>query len=266
MYMRNYTVYSLIIGLFIITTTIAQEKFSSFDGTTIAYVDEGEGTPVILIHGFINDASSWNDTVIKQQLLAQGYRVLIPDLRGNGFSEKPTEEKGFKNDAEVKDLKALLDHLNIDSIIAIGYSRGAIVLAKWLVKDTRIHKAVIGGMGLDFSNPNWDKRILFERAFLGLDPLTEMTEGAVNYAKSRKASLKILGWSQRYQPFTSKKALSEIKTKTLVIAGDQDTDNGHPKELAEVIPNATLSIVPGDHNTTYRKEPFATAVMDFLKD
>lgn len=242
----------------------AQEKFSSFDGSTISYYDEGIGTAVLLIHGFINDATSWNGTVIKQQLLDKGYRVITPDLRGNGLSDKP-EEEGFRNNAEVKDLKALVDHLKIKELIAVGYSRGSIVLAKWLTQDTRIKKAVIGGMGLDFSNPNWDRRILFERAFLELDTLNESTEGAVNYAKSKKANIKALGWSQRYQPVTSKKELSNIKTTTLVIAGDQDTDNGDPKELADILPNATLVIISGDHNTSYRKEAFAKAVMAFLE-
>ncbi len=264
--MKNHCIYVIILCISIATTAIAQEKFSSFDGSTIAYLDEGKGEPVILIHGFINDASSWNGTAIKKQLLENGYRVITPDLRGNGFSEKPKDEKAFKNNAEVKDLKALLDHLNINSITAIGYSRGAIVLAKWLTKEPRIHKAVIGGMGLDFTNPNWDRRILFERAFLGLDPLNDMTEGAVKYAKSKNANLEILGWSQRYQPVASTKSLSQMKTTTLVIAGDQDTDNGDPKELADLLPKGSLVIVSGDHNTTYRKEPFATAVMTFLED
>jgi pimeloyl-ACP methyl ester carboxylesterase len=264
--MKNQCIYALILCLCIATTAIAQEKMSSFDGSTIAYLDEGKGDPIILIHGFINDASSWNGTIIKKQLLENGYRVITPDLRGNGLSEKPKDEKGFKDNAEVKDLKALLDHLKINSITAIGYSRGAIVLAKWLTEDTRIHKAVIGGMGLDFTNPDWDRRIIFERAFLGLDPLNDMTEGAVNYAKSKNANLEILGWSQRYQPVASKKALSEMKTTTLVIAGDQDTDNGNPEELANILPKGSLVIVSGDHNTTYRKEPFATAVMAFLKN
>lgn len=264
--MRSFFISSIFFLLTTLFTLKAQEKFSSFDGTTIAYIDEGEGTPIILIHGFINDASSWENTVIKKQLIDHGYRVIIPDLRGNGFSERPTDEKAFMNNAEIKDLKALLTHLKINNIEAIGYSRGSIILAKWLTEEHRINKAVIGGMGLDFSNPNWDKRILFEKAFLGLEPLNEMTEGAVNYAKSRKADLNCLGWSQRYQPATSKKALSEIKVNTLVIAGDKDTDNGNPQELSDLLPNASLTIVTGDHNTTYRKEPFATAVMAFLKN
>ncbi len=264
--MKNDLIYTIIICLCMGAFATAQEKFSSFDGSTIAYVDEGKGTPVILIHGFINDASSWNGTVIKKQLLESGYRVIVPDLRGNGFSEQPKTEEGFKNNAEVKDLKALLDHLNIQAIIAIGYSRGSILLAKWLTEDTRIQKAVIGGMGIDFTDRDWDRRILFENAFLGIEPLNEITEGAVNYAKSKKANLAVLGWSQRYQPVTSQKALSEVEIKTLVIAGDQDTDNGDPKKLADILPHGTLTLVSGDHNTTYRKEAFATAVMAFLKD
>ncbi len=264
--MKNHIVHSIFISLFIFTTAISQEKFISFDGSTIAYIDEEKDAPVLLIHGFINDVNSWSTTAIKKQVIENGYRVIIPDLRGNGFSEKPKDKNEFKNNAEIKNLKALLDHLKINKHTAIGYPRGSIILAKWLTEEYRINKAVIGGMGLGFSNPNWDKRIIFEKAFLEIEPLNEMTEGAVRYAKSKNANLDCLGWSQRYQPVASKKALSEMKVNTLVIAGDQDIDNGYPSDLSDLLPNTTLVIVPGDHNTTYRKEPFATAVMTFLKE
>ena len=180
--------------------------------------------------------------------------------------EKIRKEEAYSNNAEVKDLKALLDHLELTSTIVIGYSRGSIILSKWLTEESRIEKAVIGGMGLHFTNPNWNKKRIFERAFLGLDSLTDMTRGALNYARSQKADLMILGWSQRYQPVTSINELRSITIPLLVVAGDQDVDNGNPRELAAILSNATLSIVEGDHNTTYRKEPFAKAILSFLKE
>lgn len=241
------------------------QMFTSFDGVQIAYTDEGSGKPIVLIHGFINTSASFNRTALKKQLLASGYRVIAPDLRGNGNSDKPLTETSYTKNAEVKDLECLLDHLKINNTIALGYSRGAIVLAKWLTQDLRITKAVLGGMGLDFSNPDWDRRIIFERAFLKLDSLTEMTRGAVNYARSQDANLTILGWSQRHQPVTTVQELTNIQIPVAVIAGNDDMDNGDPAKLFKVLSDGTLIITVGDHNTTYHNEPFAKAVLKFLE-
>lgn len=239
--------------------------FSSFDNISIAFSDEGKGKPVILLHGFISSGNSWQKSALKKDLLLQGYRVIVPDLRGNGNSDQPHESKAYADNAEVKDILALADHLNLPSYAAIGYSRGTIVLAKLLVDEKRIDLAVLGGMGLDFTNPDWDRRIMFQQAFSGSAPLNEMTRGAVNYAKSIGADLEILGLLQEYQPVTSLDELKSIKARVLVIAGDQDIDNGNPKDLKDNINGAQLIIVPGDHNNTYKSEVFSSKILAFLK-
>lgn len=244
--------------------TQTQSSFHSFDNIKIAYTDEGTGKPILLVHGFISSGSSWQNTALKKLLLVNGYRVIVPDLRGNGKSDKPSDEEAYKNNAEIKDLIALLDHLNIKSLTAIGYSRGSIVLAKLLTQESRIKKAVLGGMGVDFTNPNWDRRIAFADAFTGRAPLNEMTEGAVNYAKSIKADIQALGFLQDYQPVTSTEELNKIKIKTLVICGDEDLDNGSPQQLQSELPNSELIIVKGDHNNTYKQDNFAEAIISFL--
>ena len=265
-----------ILFLLIISTGLTQCKrsdsnnsapyFSSFDDVKIAFSDEGKGEAIVLIHGFISNASSWNKTVLKKALLETGYRVIVPDLRGNGKSDRPQTANAYKDNAEIKDLMALADYLNLKDYMTVGYSRGSIVLAKLLTKDSRISRAVMGGMGFDFTNPDWDRRIAFADAFSGRAELTEMTEGAVNYAKSIDANIKSLGLLQDFQPVTSPTELQNIKVKTLVICGDQDTDNGNPKELQSYLPNSELVIVEGDHNNTYKQENFAEAVMGFLKE
>ncbi|MEQ8472340.1 MAG: alpha/beta fold hydrolase [Marinoscillum sp.] len=246
----------------------AQEfnQFKSFDGTMIAYQDIGTGEPILLVHGFISSGISWNQTILKQQLLETGYRVIIPDLRGNGQSDKPIDPEKYANDAEIKDLMALAKHLSLESYMAIGYSRGSIVLAKLLTLDNRITKAALGGMGIDFTNPDWNSRIMFAEAFGGKAALNNITEGAVNYAQSINADLEILSLLQIYQPVTSIDALGSVKIPVLVIAGDEDKDNGDPSSLAGVIPNSNLILVPGDHNQTYKTEAFASKVFDFIQD
>ena len=204
----NNTIRKISVGIVVLVFTMAHltaqtNYFNSFDGVKIAYNDEGSGQTILLIHGFINSKSSWNKTELKKCLLSKGYRIITPDLRGNGDSEKPHTDEAYADNAEVKDLLALVDHLKLDNYMALGYSRGSIILAELLTQEPRITKAVLGGMGIDFTNPNWDRRLLFADAFNG--KTTDETKGAVAYAKSIKADLQALHLQQKHQPSTSKK-------------------------------------------------------------
>ena len=243
----------------------AQEHFKTFDNINLAYSDTGSGLPVILIHGFISSGASWNNSILKKELQQKGYRVIVPDLRGNGESDQPQDAQSYANDAEIKDLKALANHLKLEEFYAVGYSRGAILLAKLLTSEPRINKAVLGGMGVDFTIADWSRRIMFQKAFSGEEKPNEITEGAIDYAKSIGADLNILGYLQEFQPVTSIEELNKIKSSVLVLAGDMDKDNGDPKDLAQQIPGAILKIVPGGHNETKNTKAFSEEVILFLQ-
>ncbi|CAZ94108.1 Alpha/beta hydrolase-fold protein [Zobellia galactanivorans] len=248
--------------LSMVTARCQTKFFTSFDDTKIAYTDEGEGKVVLLIHGFINTKESWQKTELKKQLLKEGFRVVALDLRGNGESDKPQTEEGYDFDAEVMDVMFLMQHLRQKKYMAIGYSRGSIVLAKLLLRDKRVKKAVLGGMGIDFTDYMWPRKIKFMKAFAGR--VTEETKEAVAYAKSVGADFRSLYLQQRYQPYTRKSHLAYVKAKVLVIAGDGDTDNGSPEELHKAIPKSEFVIVEGDHNGTYKTKAFSEAVVSFL--
>lgn len=245
---------------------IAQKSIiRSFDGEKIAFFDEGEGFPVLLIHGFINNADSWTGTKVKHALLEKGYRVIVPDLRGNGNSSQTEDPKKYDNLAQTKDLIVLMNHLGIKKYNAIGYSRGSIVLAKLLtIEKHRINKAIIGGMGISFSDPNWDIPNAFYEGFTGNLEDFPVAKDAVTYAKSINANLQTLALQQKYQPCTQKNELAEITTEILLLNGTDDAWNGSKTELEKALPNSTLKLVPGDHNTTYRKAPFAEETMKFF--
>lgn len=253
----------LVVFVLCISKMSAQTNFiQSFDGTKISYSDEGFGEPILLLHGFLSSGKSWDNTQVKKDLLSKGYRVIIPDLRGCGQSDKPQDESSYQNNAEVKDIKLLMSHLNAKKYNAIGYSRGSIVLAELLTEDTRIKKAVLGGMGIDFTNPNWGRRLAFANAFNG--EVAEMTQGAVDYAKSIDADFRSLHLQQKYQPSTSIEKLEKLKVKILVIAGDKDLDNGDPEALKKVFKKSELVIVPGDHNGTWKTREFSDEILKFL--
>jgi len=241
---------------------IKTQYFESFDETNIAYTDEGNGDAVLLIHGFINTKESWGKTELKTDLLAEGFRVVTVDLRGNGESDKPQEVDAYALNAEVMDIMFLMQELRVRKYMAVGYSRGSIILAKLLTKDKRIKKAVLGGMGIDFTLPYWKRKMMFIKAFGG--EVTEETKEAVDYAKSVNADFPSLHLQQKYQPVTTKRELSYIKAKILVVAGDKDLGNGSPQKLHEAIPKSKLKIVTGGHNGTAKTKAFSEAVVSFL--
>eukprot|EP01137_Pigoraptor_chileana_P025326 Opistho-2@94671 len=149
--------YALILSILILSFSAIKaqnlKRFTSFDGQNIAYEDTGRGKAVLLLHGFINTGANWRKTALYKDLIEKGFRVIVPDMRGNGASDKPHEDKFYQNDAEVKDLMSLISSLKIKDYTLVGYSRGAIVAAKLLTKDKRVTKAILGGVGQHFTNP-----------------------------------------------------------------------------------------------------------------
>ncbi len=242
---------------------IDSNYFSSFDGTRIYYEVRGKGKPVLLVHGFIVNSNSWKRTSLYNDLLNNGYKVIILDMRGNGKSGKPHDTAAYENDAEAKDIIKMMDLLKIKQYSAIGYSRGSIITARLLVLDERVQDAVLGGMGADFTNPEWPRRKMFYRALLG-DSTTEV-QGAVDYVKSQGLDRLALAYLQKSQPSTPKEILGKVKQPVLVITGDKDADNGSAAELSKLLPNSSIATTPGDHNHASATPQFSNAVLAFLK-
>jgi len=236
--------------------------FSSFDGTKIYYEVRGEGKPVLLVHGFIVNGDSWKRTALYADLLNDGYKVLTLDMRGNGKSDKPHDSTAYDNDAEAKDIMLLMKFLKTDQYCVVGYSRGSIITARLLVFDKRIQAAVLGGMGIDFTNPLWPRRIEFYRALMG-DSIPEL-KSMVNYVQKQGLDQRALAYLQRSQPSTSKDALSKIDQPVLVISGSEDADNGSAKKLAKLLPNSSVGNCPGDHDHASGTPEFSKEVIHFL--
>ena len=237
--------------------------FTSFDGSNIYYEVKGKGEPVVLVHGFIVNSQSWKRTALFNDLVNSGHKVIILDMRGNGRSDKPHNPEAYENDAEAKDIMTLLKKLHIKKYSAVGYSRGSIIVSRLLVLDKKIKKAVMGGMGAEFTNPEWPRRIMFYKALSG-EPVPEL-ENMVQNVKKQGLDLQALAFLQKAQPSTSKKELARIKQPVLVICGDNDTDNGSAKELSELLPHSIYKIVPGNHNNANHSKEFSAEVISFLQ-
>jgi pimeloyl-ACP methyl ester carboxylesterase len=238
--------------------------YTSFDSTKIYYEVQGKGTPVVLLHGFTNTLESWKNTPLAQTLLAQGYQLVALDLRGNGHSGKPASLAGYEHDAEARDVIGLATALGLAHYQLVGYSRGSIIAARLLELDPRVQAAVLGGMGKEFTNPNWPRRIAFYKALSGEHASPEL-EGFVQSLPARGLDRPTLAWQQQAQPSTSAAALARVHIPVLVISGADDHDNGSAEALAKLLPGAVVKRVPGVHNTTARSAGFAHEVSLFLQ-
>ncbi len=93
------------------------------DGVTLAVLDEGEGRPVVLLHGFPDSSHVWRHQV--PALVGAGMRVIAPDLRGFGESDKPEAVEEYAIRRSIADVVAVLDALGIERAHVVGHDWGA---------------------------------------------------------------------------------------------------------------------------------------------
>jgi pimeloyl-ACP methyl ester carboxylesterase len=95
----------------------------SGDGVELAVLDEGEGQPVLLLHGFPDSSQGWRHQV--PALVEAGLRVIAPDLRGFGASDKPDKVEEYAIGRSVADMVALLDETGVERAHLVGHDWGA---------------------------------------------------------------------------------------------------------------------------------------------
>lgn len=244
------------------------EHFNSFDGLEIAYLDVGDGAPVVLLHGFAADHySNWVATSVVDDLVASGRRVLAPDARGHGESEKPHESEAYGDDAMAKDVQALLDHLDLDHVDVVGYSMGAIVAGRLTPREPRVRSLVLGGVGGEWTGS--ERPLDYLPIVDALE--TEHPDAIASpvarafrkFADSTGADRWALAANQRSRS-AEKTDVGLITVPTLVLSGDTDSLAGSPELLAKRIPTATFRVLKGNHLSAVRDPEFSRSIVAFV--
>ena len=243
-----------------------------FDGVRIAYLDEGEGDPILLIHGFAsNKLVNWQYPGWVDLLVKDGRRVIAVDNRGHGESQKFHDPSAYGAPIMAEDARRLLDHLGIERVDVMGYSMGARISAFLTLNHPgRVRRAVFSGLGYGMISGVGDPEPI--AAALEADRLQDVTDRTGRafraFAEQTGSDRRALAACMR----SSRQKISEadvarIARPVLVAVGTKDDIAGSPHKLAALIPHAEVLEIPGrDHMVAVGDKVHKQGVLAFLNN
>src|SRR5438105_923047 len=127
----------------------AQLKTFRHDDVEIAFLDDGRGEPIVLVHGFASNAAvNWVHPGWIATLTRADRRVIALDLRGHGASAKLYDPAAYHSAVMAEDVRALIDYLDVPRVDVMGYSMGARIAAFLaLAHPERVQSLIFGGLG-----------------------------------------------------------------------------------------------------------------------
>ncbi len=241
--------------------------WTASDGVRLAYHELGQGRPVVLLHGLFSVAMmNWIKFGHAARIAAEGFRVIMPDLRAHGQSDKPHGEEFYPKGILARDLRELIATLGLTEFDLGGFSLGARTTVEGVGEGLRPRRAILGGAGLEGLR-NWERRkIFFVDAIAMFDKVQRGDPHwlSIQFMKSQKVDR--VAAAQLLDSFEDAFVswLEAFTMPTLVVCGDQDDDNGSAEELANVLPHAIFEKVPGTHMSSVTKPELGEAIATFL--
>jgi pimeloyl-ACP methyl ester carboxylesterase len=238
----------------------------------LAYIDEGDGEPVVLVHGFAsNKEVNWVNPGWVTTLTGAGRRAIAFDNRGHGASTKLYDPALYHTVVMADDIRALLDHLGLAHADVMGYSMGARNAAFLAQGDgDRVRSLILGGCGIHLVKGGGlplSVADALEAPSDGdvTDPLGRTARAFADQTRSDRLALAACLRGSR-QPLVPSE-LAQIKAPVLIAVGTRDDIAGSPHELAALIPGSSAVDIPGrDHFLSVGDRVFKEAALKFLAE
>ncbi|MHB8268630.1 alpha/beta fold hydrolase [Bradyrhizobium sp.] len=236
----------------------------------IAYLDEGEGDPILLVHGFASTKNvNWVYPTWVSELKKNGRRVVAIDLRGHGDSTKLYDPEQYSIEILAGDVVALMDHLKFDRADIMGYSMGGRITA-YLARyqPARLRSAILGGIGIGLikgGGPGENVAEALEAPSLEdvTDPVGRTFRAFADQTRSdRRALAACLRGSRRLM---TERQAAGITVPVLIAVGTKDEIAGSADELGKIIPGSQVLNIPNrDHMRAVGDKVYKTGVLEFL--
>ncbi|MGH6778381.1 MAG: alpha/beta fold hydrolase [Bradyrhizobium sp.] len=236
----------------------------------IAYLDEGEGDPIVLVHGFASSKNvNWVYPTWVSELKKNGRRVVALDNRGHGESEKLYDPAQYAIPVMAGDVVALMDHLGIARADIMGYSLGSRMTA-WLAlrAPERLRSAILGGIGMvliEGGGPGENVAKALEAPSLDevTDPMGRTFRAFADQTRSDRRALAACMRGSR--GLMSAADAAKISVPVLIAVGTKDEVAGSAAELAKIIAGSELLDIPNrDHMRAVGDRVYKAGVADFL--
>lgn len=266
---------------------VPPDHFFDSQGVRIRYVEQGQGAPVVLIHGYTGtlDRHWINPGVFAD--LAKDHRAIAIDCRGHGKSAKPHDPAAY-GAAMAQDIVRLLDHLKIARAHIVGFSMGAIITAhllttnpdRFITATLVAHHPVHQWTSADTEAAEASARELesdtpFKSLIVGLTPPGTPLPSDEEIRKALQPlitanDLKALAAYNRARQglVVRESALAEVRVPTLAIIGSADPSVTQVRELVKVMPAAKVIVVDGaEHGGErgiLRRPEFLRALREFF--
>jgi pimeloyl-ACP methyl ester carboxylesterase len=243
------------------------------EGVNLYYQDDGQGTPILLSHGFAASSHMWQGQVDAFQ---HAYRLIRWDMRGHGGSDSPDDQSLYSQAQTIEDMRAILDHSGIGQAIIAGHSLGGFLsLAFHVTYPERVKALILQGCGPGYRNPAaraaWNERAEQRAQKLAAEGLSLLAGGAEVDATVHRSAL---GLAKAARGILSQvdarviDSLPHIAVPVLVIIGENDTHylNGS-NYMAARIPNCTKVVVPqAGHGANVEQPQIVNAALhEFLQ-
>ena len=264
--------------------------FFDSNGVKIRYAAAGEGEPVVLVHGWMSDATMWGIDAARNPKLdpPPGFRVIAMDCRGHGQSDKPHDRAQYGTEMAM-DVVRLMDHLKVPKAHLIGYSMGAFIVGKIAAAHpNRVISAVYGGqVPLVVGAPPSGSRetAVFAKAAeegKGMGPyILEVLPAGWKKPTPEQANvlaeLMLKGKDVKALAAAGlsfddlqveERDLAACSAPALFIYGSLESDHlkGRVEALRHALPKAEVVVIEGsDHITTLARAAFGTAIREFLQ-
>jgi pimeloyl-ACP methyl ester carboxylesterase len=235
----------------------------------IFYEEYGAGSPVVLIHGFGVDARlQWGETGLIK-FLAPHFRVIALDCRGHGRSERFYDPDAYAMRNMSGDVLNLLDYLQIDRALLVGFSLGSRVCFEIMTTHPeRCRAAVLSGFGPDNSTSDAGRREELATALLAADvaSITEYQRRIRRAVLEAGNDLGALAASIRCDTnIPQLSAVTPISVPVLFVTGGKDYVVGDPNRLSGYFRESQVLVIDNNGHASVVADPrFHTAVADFL--